>query len=164
MKLEKTDARWTRAEDEVLKAGVMKYGINKWSKVCSLLPSKTPGQCKQRWQEYVDPSLSSSEWSASEDEKLIGAARTFHPQWGLIGEVVGRSAQQCYERYNELTFGKIDVFKYGELEKPCDERDEEILQMANARMAGSKSRKDLKRKRRQALLSRKEKRAGNPPR
>ncbi|CAD25073.1 hypothetical protein [Encephalitozoon cuniculi GB-M1] len=146
MRLEKVDVSWTRTEDEVLKAGVMKYGTNKWSKVSSLLPSKTPSQCRMRWEEHANPLLNISGWSAEEDERLILTAKTFHPQWSLIGQAMGRSGQQCYERYNELTFGKIDVFKYGELEEPREERSDEVLRMANARMAGCNSRKDLKKK------------------
>ncbi|AFN82508.1 hypothetical protein EROM_020330 [Encephalitozoon romaleae SJ-2008] len=146
MKLEKVDVSWTKTEDEILRAGVMKYGINKWSKVSSLLPSKTPSQCRLRWQEYANPLANNSEWSAEEDEKLILTAKTFHPQWSLIGQALGRNGQQCYERYNELVFGKIDVFKYGELENASEGGDDEILKMANARMSGCKNRKDLKKK------------------
>ncbi|ADM11036.1 uncharacterized protein Eint_020350 [Encephalitozoon intestinalis ATCC 50506] len=154
MKLEKVDANWTRTEDEVLKAGVMKYGINKWSKVSSMLPSKTPSQCRLRWLEYVSPLVNDLVWSSEEDEKLILMAKTFLPQWSLIGQTMGRSGQQCYERYNELVFGKISVFKYGELSGPCEGKDEEILKMASARMSECKSRKGLKKK---ALLDKKEK-------
>ncbi|AFM97792.1 hypothetical protein EHEL_020340 [Encephalitozoon hellem ATCC 50504] len=153
MKLEKVDVSWTKIEDEILKAGVMKYGINKWSKVSSLLPSKTPSQCRHRWQEYTNPLANNSGWNAEEDEKLILTVKTFHPQWSLIGQAMGRSGQQCYERYNELVFGKIDVFKYGELEKPCEGKDDEILKMANARISECKNRKDLKKK---TLMNKKE--------
>jgi pre-mRNA-splicing factor CDC5/CEF1 len=36
-------------QDEILKAAVMKYGKNQWSRVASLLHRKTPKQCKARW-------------------------------------------------------------------------------------------------------------------
>ena len=35
---------WKNSEDEILKAAVMKYGMNQWARVSSLLPRKT---CKQ---------------------------------------------------------------------------------------------------------------------
>lgn len=164
MKLEKIEVEWTRTEDEILKAGIMKYGINKWSKVSSLLPSKTPSQCKSRWQEYVNPLLGDSSWSADEDERLVETAKMFHPQWSLIGQIIGRSGQQCYERYNEVMFGKINVYKYGELEKPSKgnkEEEIEILEMAKARITNYKNRKDIKREKEKALRQKKMKRACN---
>lgn len=48
---------WKNAEDELLKAGVMKYGKQNWSRVASLLNRKSPKQCKARWYEWLDPSI-----------------------------------------------------------------------------------------------------------
>ena len=52
---------WKNSEDEVLKAAVMKYGLNNWSRVSSLLVRKTAKQCKARWYEWLDPSVSHSD-------------------------------------------------------------------------------------------------------
>ncbi|KAM0671563.1 hypothetical protein CWI42_020500 [Ordospora colligata] len=147
MKLEKGDGCWTKTEDEVLKAGVMKYGVNKWSKVSSLFMSKTPSQCKARWEERVSPLQAGSEWSNEDDQRLVTVASTFHPQWGLIGQVMCRSSQACYERYNELTYGKIDVFRYGELEDANGNGDGEVLEMASIRINECINRREQKRMR-----------------
>lgn len=40
---------WRNSEDEILKAAVMKYGLNNWSRVASLLVKKSAKQCKARW-------------------------------------------------------------------------------------------------------------------
>lgn len=40
---------WRNSEDEILKAAVMKYGLNNWSRVASLLVKKSAKQCKSRW-------------------------------------------------------------------------------------------------------------------
>ena len=37
---------WKNTEDEILKAAVMKYGKNQWSRISSLLVRKTAKQCK----------------------------------------------------------------------------------------------------------------------
>lgn len=39
---------WKNTEDEILKAAVMKYGLNQWSRVSSLLVRKSAKQCKVR--------------------------------------------------------------------------------------------------------------------
>ena len=37
---------WQNTEDEILKAAVMKYGMNQWSRISSLLIRKSAKQCK----------------------------------------------------------------------------------------------------------------------
>jgi hypothetical protein len=36
-------------QDEILKAAVMKYGLNQWARISSLLVRKSAKQCKARW-------------------------------------------------------------------------------------------------------------------
>lgn len=93
---------WTNIEDEILKASVSKYGLNQWARVSSLLARKTPKQCKARWVEYLDPAIKKTEWSKEEDEKLLHLAKLLPTQWRTIAPRVGRTANQCLERYQRL--------------------------------------------------------------
>jgi len=93
---------WTNIEDEILKASVSKYGLNQWARVSSLLARKTPKQCKARWNEWLDPSIKKIEWSREEDEKLLHVAKLMPTQWKTIAQIVGRTANQCLERYQKL--------------------------------------------------------------
>lgn len=93
---------WTNIEDEILKASVSKYGLNQWARVSSLLARKTPKQCKARWNEWLDPSIRKIEWSKDEDEKLLHLAKIMPTQWRTIAPIVGRTANQCLERYQKL--------------------------------------------------------------
>ncbi|ROT41808.1 myb-like DNA-binding domain-containing protein [Sodiomyces alkalinus F11] len=93
---------WTNIEDEILKASVSKYGLNQWARVSSLLARKTPKQCKARWNEWLDPSIKKIEWSKEEDEKLLHLAKLMPTQWRTIAPIVGRTANQCLERYQKL--------------------------------------------------------------
>ncbi|ROW05040.1 hypothetical protein VSDG_00352 [Cytospora chrysosperma] len=93
---------WTNIEDEVLKAAVSKYGLNQWARVSSLLARKTPKQCKARWQEWLDPSIKKVEFTKEEDEKLLHLAKLMPTQWRTIAPLVGRTANQCIERYQKL--------------------------------------------------------------
>lgn len=93
---------WTNIEDEILKAAVSKYGLNQWARVSSLLARKTPKQCKARWSEWLDPSIKKIEWSREEDEKLLHLAKIMPTQWRTIAPIVGRTANQCLERYQKL--------------------------------------------------------------
>lgn len=63
---------------------------------------KTPKQCKARWYEWLDPSIKKIEWSKEEDEKLLHMAKLMPTQWRTIAPIVGRTATQCLERYQQL--------------------------------------------------------------
>ncbi|PPQ90126.1 hypothetical protein CVT25_012295 [Psilocybe cyanescens] len=91
-----------KGEDEVLKAAIAKYGKNQWARISSLLVRKTPKQCKARWYEWLDPSIKKTEWSKTEDEKLLHLAKLMPTQWRTIAPIVGRTAIQCLERYQKL--------------------------------------------------------------
>ena len=93
---------WTNAEDEVLKASVMKYGLNQWARISSLLTRKSAKQCKARWYNWLDPSIKKTEWSQNEDEKLLHLAKIMPCQWKTIAPIVGRTSAQCLERYEQL--------------------------------------------------------------
>jgi pre-mRNA-splicing factor CDC5/CEF1 len=89
-------------QDEILKAAVMKYGLNQWARISSLLTRKSAKQCKARWFEWLDPSIKKTEWTREEDEKLLQLAKVMPTQWRTIAPIVGRTAQQCLERYERL--------------------------------------------------------------
>ncbi|CRG99199.1 myb2 transcription factor, putative [Plasmodium relictum] len=164
---------WKNCEDEVLKAAVMKYGLNNWSRVASLLVRKSAKQCKARWYEWLDPSVKKTEWSKEEEEKLLHLAKLFPTQWRTIAPIVGRTAQQCLEHYEYLldeAEGKVfdknknpRNLRPGEIDpapetKPAradpvdmDEDEKEMLAEAKARLANTKGKK-AKRKAREKQL------------
>jgi len=93
---------WKNTEDEILKAAVMKYGLNQWPRVASLLNRKSAQQCKARWYEWLDPSIKKTEWTRGEEEKLLHLAKILPSQWRTIAPLVGRTAAQCLEHYERL--------------------------------------------------------------
>ncbi|CAG9481768.1 DNA binding protein Myb2, putative [Plasmodium vivax] len=164
---------WKNCEDEVLKAAVMKYGLNNWSRVASLLVRKSAKQCKARWYEWLDPSVKKTEWSKEEEEKLLHLAKLFPTQWRTIAPIVGRTAKQCLDHYEYLldeAEGKVydknknpRQLRPGEIDpapetKPAkadpvdmDEDEKEMLAEAKARLANTKGKK-AKRKAREKQL------------
>merc|ERR1712159_153558 len=89
-------------EDEILKAAVMKYGLNQWSRIASLMNRKSAKQCKSRWYEWLEPKIKKTEWVRDEDEKLLHLIKNFPVQWRTIAPLVGRTPLQCLERYEKL--------------------------------------------------------------
>ena len=93
---------WKNTEDEILKAAVMKYGKNQWSRISSLLTRKSAKQCKARWYEWLDPSIKKTEWTRDEEEKLLHLAKLMPCQWRTIAPIIGRTSAQCLEHYEKL--------------------------------------------------------------
>ena len=169
---------WKNSEDEVLKAAVMKYGMNQWGRVSSLLVRKSAKQCKARWFEWLDPAIRKTEWTREEDEKLLHLAKLMPTQWRTIAPVVGRTAPQCLERYERLLdqalgrgveggegaggsdprrlrSGEIDPNPESRAARPdpvdMDEDEKEMLNEARARLANTRGKK-AKRKAREKQL------------
>ncbi|XP_077586222.1 cell division cycle 5-like protein [Stigmatopora nigra] len=166
---------WRNTEDEILKAAVMKYGKNQWSRIASLLHRKSAKQCKARWYEWLDPSIKKTEWSREEEEKLLHLAKLMPTQWRTIAPIIGRTAAQCLEHYeylldkaaqrdNEEEVGEDPrKLKPGEIDpnpetKPArpdpvdmDEDELEMLSEARARLANTQGKK-AKRKAREKQL------------
>lgn len=166
---------WRNTEDEILKAAVMKYGKNQWSRIASLLHRKSAKQCKARWFEWLDPSIKKTEWSREEDEKLLHLAKLMPTQWRTIAPIVGRTASQCLERYEylldqaqrkedgeemgddprKLKPGEIDPNPETKPARPdpkdMDEDELEMLSEARARLANTQGKK-AKRKAREKQL------------
>jgi pre-mRNA-splicing factor CDC5/CEF1 len=171
---------WKNSEDEILKAAVMKYGKQQWSRVASLLNRKSAKQCKARWFEWLDPSVKKVEWSREEEEKLLHLAKLMPAQWRSIAPIVGRTAAQCQEHYEhlldasstaegggdedeasesadarKLRAGQIDTHPETKPARPdpvdMDEDEVEMLQEARARLANTQGKK-AKRKAREKML------------
>ncbi|XP_063771276.1 cell division cycle 5-like protein [Pseudophryne corroboree] len=166
---------WRNTEDEILKAAVMKYGKNQWSRIASLLHRKSAKQCKARWYEWLDPSIKKTEWSREEEEKLLHLAKLMPTQWRTIAPIIGRTAAQCLEHYEflldkaaqrdneEETTEDPRKLKPGEIDpnpetKPArpdpvdmDEDELEMLSEARARLANTQGKK-AKRKAREKQL------------
>jgi pre-mRNA-splicing factor CDC5/CEF1 len=146
MLIEKEDNKWKCNEDKIIKLGVMKYGFNKWNKICSLLVNRTSLECKERWFNYLDPEINKDDWSLEECNKLIEVAACLKPQWRLIGTILGRNDQNCYEKYNKLVYKAIKVVKHPELVEPEGNVADEIYKSAVHRISINKSRKLKKKK------------------
>ena len=166
---------WKNTEDEILKAAVMKYGKNQWSRISSLLTRKSAKQCKARWYEWLDPSIKKTEWNRDEEEKLLHLAKLMPCQWRTIAPIIGRTAAQCLEHYEKLLDaaqekdedydpsedprrlrpGEIDPNPETKPARPdpvdMDEDEKEMLSEARARLANTRGKKAKRKAREQQL-------------
>lgn len=114
MRIQYKGGVWKNSEDEILKAAVMKYGMNQWARIASLLVRKSSKQCKARWFEWLDPAIKKTEWTRGEEEKLLHLVKIMPTQWRTIAPMIGRTAAQCIEHYERLVDQAQDGTQKGE--------------------------------------------------
>ena len=143
MRPEQNTAKWSRTEDQILLAGVMKYGFTKWSKVAALL-SRTPAQCRQRYEDAL-----ASNAAGGDAIETLRLCRIFPSQYRLIGGILGASAARCYSMHSTACLGyDISSKKTKSIKSSSEVEDQYLLEFARARIENTRSRKDLKRIRR----------------
>ncbi|KAG8779954.1 Pre-mRNA-splicing factor cef1 [Ceratobasidium sp. 428] len=149
------------------KAATDEYGKHQWARISSLLVRKTPKQCKARWHKWLDPSIKKTEWSKTEDEKLLHLAKLMPTQWRTIAPIAkeneelglggpeGSEAGPSADDIRRLRPGEIDPDPETKPARPdpidMDEDEKEMLSEARARLANTQGKK-AKRKARERQL------------
>lgn len=86
---------WTKEEDDVIidLVGVSAAG-KQWSQVAMRLNQRLPEakrtgkQCRTRWMNHLDPSISKDPWTAEEEQVLIEAQSRLGNQWAKIAKIL----------------------------------------------------------------------------
>lgn len=95
--------KFTRAEDIKLRDLVNKYSTNNWKIIAKELPPRTPRQCRERWNNYIDPNLSQEPWTQEEDEILMRIHDQFGNHWKQIESYLpNRSKNSIKKRWSAL--------------------------------------------------------------
>lgn len=68
-------------EDRRLRELVDQYGTNDWAKIALALGGRTARQCRERYKNFLQPSLVNGPWTPEEDELLIRLYHHYGPNW-----------------------------------------------------------------------------------
>lgn len=102
---------WTRQEDETIIQFVAHHGTKSWARLASLLPGRIGKQCRERWVNHLDPTISHGPWTAAEDQLLIDLHNKFGNHWTKIGEMIpNRSDNAIKNRWNSTLAKRIQAF------------------------------------------------------
>jgi hypothetical protein len=77
-------SKFTPEEDAQLTDLVKTYGDDDWVTIACLMPSRTPRQCRERWNHYLTPTISSTPFTREEDLLLLTKYRELGPKWKTI--------------------------------------------------------------------------------
>ena len=103
---------WTEEEDTKLRRAVEVYG-HAWSEVCNFVSGRSSEQCRERWQDFVNPAVSRTKWTESDDEALLGVIEQVgEGRWKEISRVLnnGRTDSMVSVRITLSIHIKIDTY------------------------------------------------------
>lgn len=89
---------WLPHEDEV----ILNLAPSKtWSELAKHLPGRRRNEIRERWENYLDPSLKRTAWTVEEDVILFKYQSRLGNRWKFMSEhlLPGRSASSIKNRY-----------------------------------------------------------------
>ena len=86
---------FTKQEDELLKVAAMLYGERSWNLIAESVPGRTPKQCRDRWVNYLQPSLQNNPWSKEEDKLLLSLVNTHGTHWTKMKSNFPNRSSNC---------------------------------------------------------------------
>ena len=82
-----TRKTFTISEDQALRVLVNKFGDqNCWKKISSIIGTRTPRQCRERWHNYLRPDIVNGPWSKEEEDLLKELYLKYGPNWSRMRE------------------------------------------------------------------------------
>lgn len=100
---------WTEEEDDILRDIVGKYGPQKWSLISRFIPNRLGKQCRERWVNHLDPSISKEPWSLSEEWTLFLGHSLFGSSWAKLSRLLlGRTDNNIKNHWNSIMKKKLE--------------------------------------------------------
>ena len=94
---------FTKEEDNLLTMAAFKFNQGSWNDIAKFVPGRTPKQCRDRWTNYLQPSLKFDPWKNSEDKNLISLVKSNGTHWKKMKRYFpGRSTNSLKNRWHWL--------------------------------------------------------------
>jgi hypothetical protein len=100
--------KFSAEEDGLLVRLVRQFGAKNWMKIAAVLGNRNPRQCRERYNNYLDPHLRQGAWTREEDELLLLKYAEYGCKWNKIGKFfVNRSDIALRNRYQLLARHRV---------------------------------------------------------
>lgn len=80
----KPHAKFSPCDDDRLRHIVEVLGDEDWNLIAQYMQYRNPRQCRERWQNYLCPSLNRSPWTDEEDRLLLQKQKELGSRWVQI--------------------------------------------------------------------------------
>lgn len=126
--------RWTSEENKKLIDHVRKNGPRKWKKIAHELNNKTTQQCRDHYNDVLDPKIKNVVWTNDEEKILLLKYEEYGPHWSKIKVFFpGRTAGMIKNYVNLLLkrSNHIDESETNLRKKNSDSNDQQIEKTKN---------------------------------
>ncbi|CBJ27824.1 conserved unknown protein [Ectocarpus siliculosus] len=79
---------WTPEEDQKMVELVGLFGPKRWSAISQRFPGRIGKQCRERWNNHLDPALSKAPWSEEEDRIIIETQAIHGNKWAEMSRLL----------------------------------------------------------------------------
>ncbi|OMJ74553.1 hypothetical protein SteCoe_26515 [Stentor coeruleus] len=105
---------WSQSEDDLLK-DLLRKGIEKWGQIASLLNKeihkglriRTGKQCKERWNNYLNPDVNRGAWTDKEDLKILESYKQNGNKWSIIAKSIKNRTESSVKNRIKSLLNKI---------------------------------------------------------
>jgi hypothetical protein len=95
--------KFRKDEDILLTDAIRALGEANWVGVAARVPGRTPRQCRDRWQNYLNRMTTVSAWTEDENQQLIAAVAAYGQKWTTLTRFFpGRPGNSIKNHYNFL--------------------------------------------------------------
>jgi hypothetical protein len=104
--------KFSLSEDNALLELVGQNGACNWQEIASHMPGRTGRQCRDRFANYLAPTLTQQPWSRAEDDVIIKMFKQGGPRWSQIAACLpGRSSNSVKNRWNTHIHFMLDLYE-----------------------------------------------------
>lgn len=87
--------KFTPEEDERLKQLVAIHGENEWATIAQEMGNRNSRQCRERWRNYMNPRLTTENWTPEDDKLLLERYAAIGPHWNMIAQAFPNRSVNC---------------------------------------------------------------------